>query len=538
MKDSVKKYGIVFAIILIVGGWFLFESDSKESIEDIDTQKSEKVFDLGINSDEVAKITNQTLGKTKGFLHPKENIECKNADECFAMAKEAREQSKSELKKTIQEIESACLEGSGYSMSCVVLGYMHSQEIPLLGRFGISKDYSKSNALFDKACQMGNNFGCSLLASAYSEGNGVGINKNKAQTLLKKAQRYGKLESLANNMIFMFAPFSQNLLSGKEIDYRNVGLIALENEETMRLVKTALGVSYMFDFSDDYKMDIGKSRFLLEESCKSGESLSCDILGVLVSKGWMFHQDEEQSIKFFEKSCQNKDSIGCMLLAKNYQDGKNKKEGEKLFKEAQYGFGSLEGVLASYASSLYQAINPTQNNITNALKSIPLYSFITDDPNKIEIIKTSCKNGSVIDCNILGAYYLVSKEKESKKEGFELVERNCKNGDNFGCTILGLNYQFGLYSSVDLKKAKSLFEKTQKNGSVESVANTGLRFAFYALKAMHDDQDIGGLMQLSCQNGLQAECDAQKFYDVFKLYKRSQSLFDKSCEMGKKEACN
>ena len=538
MKDSIKKYGVVFAIILIVGGWFAFESDSKEATQDIDTQKSEKVFDFGIDSDEVAKITNQTIDKTKGFLLPKVKVECKNADECFMMAKEAREQSKSELKKTIQEIESACLEGKGYSLSCVALGYMYSQEIPPLSRFGISKDYSKSNALFEKACQNGNNFGCSLLASAYSEGNGVSIDKNKAQALLRKTQRYGKLESLANNMIFMLAPFSQNLLSGQRIDYRNVGLMALENEEIMRLVKTALGVSYMIDLSNDYKMDIGKSRFLLEEACKSGESLSCDILGVLVSKGWMFRQDQSQSIKFFEKSCQDRDSIGCMLLAKTYQDGKNKKEGEKLFKEAQYGFGSLEGVLASYASSLYQAFNPEQKNYINALKSIPLYSFISDDPNKIEIIKTSCKNGSVIDCNILGTYYLVSKKQETKKEGFELIEKNCKNGDNFGCTILGLNYQFGLHSSVDLKKAKSLFEKTQKNGTTESIANTSLRFAFYALKAMYDDQDIGGLMNMSCQNGLQAECDAQKIYNVFEIYEYSQSLFDKSCEMGKKEACN
>lgn len=538
MKNNIKKYGIVFAIILLVGGWFVFRSDSKEATQEIDTQKSEKFFDFGISGDEVAKITNQTIDKTKGFLRSKAKVECKNADECFAMAKEAREQSKSELKKAMQEIESACLNGKGYALSCVALGYMYSQEIPPLSRFGISKDYSKSNALFEKACQNGNNFGCSLLASAYSEGNGVSIDKNKAQALLRKTQRYGKLESLVNNAIFMLAPFSQNVLSGQRIDYRNAGLIVLENEEIMRLAKTALGVSYMIDLGDDYKMDIGKSRFLLEESCKSGESISCDILGVLVSKGWMFQQDQKQSVKFFEKSCQDKDSIGCMLLAKTYQDGKNKKEGEKLFKEAQYGFGSLEGILASYASSLYQALNPEQKNYINALKSIPLYSFIADDPNKIEIIKTSCKNGSVIDCNILGTYYLVSKEQENKKEGFELIEKNCKNGDNFGCTILGLNYQFGLYSSVDLKKAKSLFEKTQKNGTTESVANTSLRFAFYAIKAMHDNQDVGGLMKMSCQNGLQAECDAQKIYNVFEIYDYSQSLFDKSCEMGKKEACN
>lgn len=445
------------------------------------------------------------------------------------------------------DFENACLKGNAYTMTCVALGYLYSQDIPLQAqkKLEIARDFSKSNAILNKACEMGNNFGCSLLAVAYSDGNGVEIDSNKVQFYLQKSQKYGKLERLANNLVFMTAPFLEKLLSGEELNYRTgveVGAMVLENQETMNLTKTILGASFLLN-DKNMKINVPKARYLLEQSCQKGESLACDILGVLTSKGLFVAQNQKESLGFFQKSCKSEDSIGCALLAKYYQNGigtkVNNKEASVLLGKAQYGFGSLEGVLASYALALYPVMTPNKGlDYSEALKGIPLLSFMSDDKPKKEIFQTSCQNGSVIDCNILGIYYLIQKSQEEKQKGFALVEKNCKNGDNFGCTILGLNYEFGLYSSVDTKKAANLFEKTQKDGTLESFANTVLRLAFYVAKSSNDNQNIKELLQYGCQNGLKAECDSVKVIELFEKYNQYQLLLNKSCEMGNKEACN
>lgn len=539
-----KKIGIGVAVLVAIFVWFVISNTSDNQTELASEEKYEVQdrLNLGISKEKIADFLKKNA---KNLTKSTKNIECNNADECFNMAKQMRLEVNQDIRTTLKDIEESCLAGSGYSMSCVALGYLYSQDIPqiLQNKLGIIRNFSKANALLDKACQMGNNFGCSLLAVAYFEGNGVEIDNAKVQSYMKKSQKYGKLEQLTNNIIFMTSPFAKDMLSQQSLDVRKLGAMALDNKETMNLTKTILGISFLMNMDEASKRNIPQAKALLEQSCLNNESIACNILGVLTSKGFFFKQNNDDSFAFLKKSCQNNDGIGCALLSRYYQDGIGTKidrqEARQLFDKAQYGYGSLEGVLSSYALSLYEVIKPTNDvKYDEILKRLPFAFVLFDTPNDLEKITNSCKKGSVIDCNILGAFYLVQQDSVKKEEGFELVKKNCKNGDNFGCTILGLNYQFGLSTPVDLKKSKQLFEKTQKNGTLESVANTAVRFAFYALKSLNDRQDLKQLLQYSCQNGLKAECDAEKVFGIFEKYDTYQTLLSKSCEMGKKEACN
>ena len=109
-------------------------------------------------------------------------------------------------------------------------------------------------------------------------------------------------------------------LYGKNSDTKNIDTMCENGEISLC---SAAGFSYA------NSGNIDKAIALYSNGCKSGDSLSCYLLGRLYFEGNQIKQDFKKAIDLFSKSCKNGQKGSCNDLGVIYEKGKGIKQDYK-----------------------------------------------------------------------------------------------------------------------------------------------------------------------------------------------------------------
>ena len=138
-----------------------------------------------------------------------------------------------------------------------------------------SKSYTDAFRYCEKACNLDNGLGCSVLGVLYAEGKGVRQDYQQAKTYFEKACNLDEVRGCFN-----------------------------------------LGVLYCR--GDGVRQDYQQAKTYYEKACNLDEGQGCYNLGVLYENGQGVRQDYQQAITYFEKACNLDDGIACNALGNSY----------------------------------------------------------------------------------------------------------------------------------------------------------------------------------------------------------------------------
>ena len=196
------------------------------------------------------------------------------------------------------------LEKCQYSRDMVVcnnLGYAYSK-----GE-GVAKDPNKAAQLYQKACDGGEMFGCIYLGHCYQEGNGIVKDPEKAVKLYQKACDGGEMFG-CGNLAHAYetgegiakdpnkaAQFYQKACDGGEM--QGCSSLAITYEEGRGVTK-----------------DLSKAAQLYEKACDGGEMFGCIQLGIFYQYGRGVTEDLSKAAQLYKKVCDGGEMLGCDLL--------------------------------------------------------------------------------------------------------------------------------------------------------------------------------------------------------------------------------
>lgn len=146
------------------------------------------------------------------------------------------------------------------------------------------------------------------------------------------------------------------------------------------------------------------------KSCENGNNNACDGIGFLYKDGWGVDKNIQNSMKYFEKACQNKHYESCKNLANHY----------------------------------YFSLDKTEENILNAFK----YYYLSCEKN----ISDACFSVGIMFANGEGV-------EENFFEAKKAYEKACKDKNSGACNNLGVLYANGQGVRQDKKAAKEYYGK-------------------------------------------------------------------------------
>jgi TPR repeat protein len=153
--------------------------------------------------------------------------------------------------------EKAC--GLGDGLGCANLGFNHAN-----GK-GVAQDQARANALFEKSCGLGAGIGCSNLGFSHERGLGVGPDRARANALYLKACELGSATGCHN----------------LGVAYQGGQGVARDPARANALYEKACGLgdgAGCTNLAGSLVRDREKARELLERGCALGEPAACDRL--------------------------------------------------------------------------------------------------------------------------------------------------------------------------------------------------------------------------------------------------------------------
>ncbi len=290
--------------------------------------------------------------------------------------------------------------GFGFMDSCVRLALFYKN-----GEGGKARDVKKSWALIEKACEVGNGWGCTKAGYYAQQGIGRKLDKPGAAKFYEKACTLGD-------------PSGCN-------DY---GWCA----------GTGFGIP----------RDFKKARTLYIRSCDMGSQFGCYNSGLFHKNGTGGPRDEKKAIAYYRIACNKGYRKACEHLAEML-DRKNPREALAIHERACEQGSS---------ASCYQA-GLAHLNAKRGVRRDEKLAFAR--------MRKSCDGGNKLACSYVGDMYRngigVTVNLYSAKK---VLETACRKGEYYACASLGELVENGLGGKADVKRAFSLYEKSCSRGRI------------------------------------------------------------------------
>lgn len=168
----------------------------------------------------------------------------------------------------------------------------------------------------------------------------------------------------------------------------------------MRKIILCTAVLGVFAFASEFDELLAK--------CDKGDAQACFNVGEAYDLGdFDLPIDYVSAAKYYAKSCELKNAVGCYNLADMYERGEGVKKDAK--KAMEFYKTACDNDHANACNNL----GAIYGKESNKAKFLPLYT-------------KSCDLGSIYGCGNLGDYYTQKGDKKKAKKYFKL---SCENGE-------------------------------------------------------------------------------------------------------------
>ncbi|MCA9670413.1 MAG: SEL1-like repeat protein [Myxococcales bacterium] len=204
---------------------------------------------------------------------------------------------------------------------------------------------------------------------------------------------------------------------------------------------------------------------LAKDSCKRGNALGCNDLGMHYARGAGVKQDDARAHALYKEACDGGEGDGCFNLAfandRGEVEGGSKAKADELYGQARAQYKkACEAGDAEACSSLGYLVAIGRGGKPDRDKARSLY-------------KRACKAGSDAGCTRLGGLEYADREYASALPRFS---KACKNGYQGACAWLATLYQQGQGVAKDQKKAAKLFEDACEKHDRSACASLGYAY--------------------------------------------------------------
>lgn len=193
-----------------------------------------------------------------------------------------------------------------YRRSCAVHGAGGCERLGLAylnGHLGLNQDTVQAAGFFDLACTAGGALSCTQLGTLYETGAGVPVDRGQADKLYRRACQGGDERGCSN-------------LAGRLAE--SSGAAELPPELLRRIEATCqsgavegacANLAAMFQLGRGVRRDLRRSASLYEATCRRGQTTSCLGLGL-------------QSVALLRAACEHGATLGCTTLGAMYAQGR------------------------------------------------------------------------------------------------------------------------------------------------------------------------------------------------------------------------
>ena len=253
---------------------------------------------------------------------------------------------------------------------------------------------------------------------------------------------------------------------------------------------------------------------LLKKSCSEGDQAGCSVMG-----GYYFYGfppvkfDRDKALSIHEKACEKGGLAGCFNVSEQYVFDadriEDKARGEKLmFETCKNG---LFPACQRYAEAVF-------------LEKIPL-----DEKKYIYAASQACEAG--VGCFLFWDIFEKRKDEKSLKTQFQVTKTSCENGFLKACNVLGYFYFVGSGTEKNIEQSLKAKEQACTGGILKSCNDTGQ----ILLNLNRDTDRAVGLIDGACRSGYDWACyDLGKIYlmrpDLAKMADASKEIFAFGCK--------
>ncbi len=345
-----------------------------------------------------------SLKQGAAFLQPRCMIS-KNGKYCLMLGEMylAGEGVVQDFSKTLFNFHKAC--EAGNEVGCSEVGYMYE-----MGK-GVVQDYAKAAFLYENSCKKGDGEGCYNLGDMYYKGLGVSQDYEKAASLFQKA--------CDAEVVIGCMDLGNMYFTGKRIPQNYNGAISsfqkacgLGNGEGCN----SCGTIYL------YGKDYTAAAAFYRKACDLENAAGCSSLGVMYFSGKGVPRDYFKAVSLLQKGCDKGNSGGCMSLGNIYLVGQRE-------------------IAQNYSAS-------------------------------VSLFQKACELGDINGCINSGNMYYVGKGvTQDYFKAAQLYEKACTSGNAYGCNGLGFMYLYGKGRTQNYPKAISLFQKACDLGNKDGCRN-------------------------------------------------------------------
>lgn len=359
----------------------------------------------------------------------------------------------------------------------------------------LQNKFEEAAELYQKAADQGNAYAMWRLSGAYSNGDGVDFDENKAAELLIQAAEKGCEEAKCDlAFAYMFEWYSdieKNAEKGKNI----LEKLSKETENSYVLSKYA---SLIFFGNEPFEEDKEKAMSILEKVKDKNNPLYLETMGYVYMNGTdEIDIDEKIAQDYFEKAFNKGRRYSAFLVASCYDVGSKNYDKSKLIEWLNKGIESNETDCMLGMARLYCTEDTTFSDIHNPKKGI-------------ELIKKATKHGDAEAFDMLGQQYFSGQNtQKDDQKAFDCYEKAYRLKSGQGAFHLGYCYIDGIGVEKNIAKGIEIWKNAVEYGYGGAANNLFCYYnqgmwggkinkeqAKYYLKKAADLGDIMGCLNL------------------------------------------
>ena len=354
----------------------------------------------------------------------------------------------------------------------LIIGVSSCQsEIEQADSLRLQNKFDEAAKLYQKLSDEGNAYAMWRLSNAYSNGDGVDFDQEKALTLLKNAAGHGCEEAkgdLAEAYMLGQLGIVKDTAKGKNM------LEKLVNKSNNSYIQSKYAGFLLFGPDDLFEKNPEKGLRILKEVKDKNDPYYLYIMGGVYMFGIEnIDKDLKKSIEYYTKSFEKgKRYSSCIiadiLFTKKYKDVYNKENGIEWLKKG------------------------VESNSTDAMLMLSKIYLVSEDDvdydefksyinigKGLSLLQKAANHGDGEACWRLGNEYFNGNnvDKDDNKY-FEYSKKAFELGDARGANNLGAAYMDGVGCEKDINKAINVWEKAVDLGSGYAAKNLYYLFRF------------------------------------------------------------
>lgn len=369
---------------------------------------------------------------------------------------------------------------------------------------GTDPPVKDESAALQKACELGDPDGCSALALALQQGDGIEQDKQRSAALLQEALRLARLRCARGDAAHcvraavLLREAGQSTAAAVQALLRKAAElkeVACKRSEPGACVAAANAFAYAVGVPEDRS----RALRLVKSACARREARACHKLGVLLANAdrdrWCEHYGREAGRDALQAACELGNSEGCQLLADH-----------PLLSAAE------KARVRARVAMLRRA----------ACEQGDFASCLREEPAGAKRLTSACEKDSAAACAALGGSYL---------------SRACHLGDIAACAELACDRQ--TQDAPAVQRTVRLSSRACLRGDATACARLGTQLGSDCAGADQSGVRAFFYEETACLLGDVAACNNASIYSAApQLRYRAEQIERRACELGSLAACN